>query len=186
MRYLGLDISSKSTGWAILEDDALVDYGVIKTEGEGVTKLIDFYSQMNNILDQYDNIDWIGIEDVYIENAKTVKVLSRYAGVALLITGLRYKIYDIFYGKDIDALVARKNNPRARPKIPTKGIYMPMPSEVFTYLGIPYPKDRNNKKQEAMDFVKDNFYLDVQGKDDIADAICIAFATKQAANKLLS
>jgi Holliday junction resolvasome RuvABC endonuclease subunit len=64
---------------------------------------------------------------------------------------------------------------------------MPMPSEVFTHLGIPYPKDRDKKKQEALDWVKDNLYVALsKDEDDKADAICIAFAAKQAANKLLS
>lgn len=187
MNYLGLDISSNSTGWALLCEDKLVDYGVIKTSGIGASKLIDFYTQLVNILDSniaYP-IDWVGIEDTYIDNAKTVKTLSQYAGVALLVVAMKFKIYEIFRHKDLENLLERKANPRARPQIPLRGIYMPMPTEIFKWLGVSIPKDRDKKKQEALDWVKDNLYVALsKDEDDKADAICIAWSARMAAMKL--
>lgn len=187
MHTLGLDISSNSTGWAVLDDDTVVDYGVITTTGDDTEKLIDFYSQLNNVLSQYPNIEWVGIEDTYVQNITTTKVLCRYHGVALLVVGMLYKIYPMLHKKQVDAFLERKANPRARPKIPAKAIYFPMPTEVFSVLGIHYPQDREKKKQEAIDWVRDNLYIDLKSnEDDKADAICIAFAAKEIARKLLS
>lgn len=187
MKILGLDISSNSTGWAVLDDDTVVDFGVIKTSGKDVAKIVDFYSQLVNILSDHDDIDWVGIEDTYVQNIVTTKLLAAYHGVAWLVIGTRYKIYEVFRKKQIDILLNRKSNPRARPIIPKKGIYVPTPTEIFSVLGVHHPKDRDQKKQEAIDWVNDNLYLDLSDdQDDEADAVCIAFATKETAGKLLS
>lgn len=187
MKILGLDISSNSTGWAVLDDDKLVDYGVITTTGYDVGKLIDFYSQLNNILSDFTDIEWVGIEDTYVQNIVTTKVLSTYHGVALLVIGVCYGISDLLRKKQVDSLWKRKQSPRARPKIPQKAVYVPTPTEIFSVLGVHHPKDREQKKQEAVDWVNDTFDLSLSIEDDDkADAICIAYATKETAEKLLS
>lgn len=185
MKILGLDISSNSTGWAVLDDDTVLGYGVIKTDGDGVVRLISFYTQLVNILEDYNDIEWAGIEDTYIQNAVTTKLLSNYHGVAMLVLGLKYGMKEILHKRQIDNLVARKNNPRARPKIPEKAIYYPTATEIFSVLGMYCPNDREKKKQDSISWVKDNLYIELdRDEDDMADALCIGMATGITVRKL--
>lgn len=182
MHILGLDVSSNSTGWAILDDDKVLHYGVIKTSGTCGQKLLDYYSQLLNILEEYNYpIEWVGIEDTYIANAKVTKLLSQYAGVTILAIAIKYGIFEILRHTELQELVIRMKNPRAKLKIPKKGIYMPTPTEVFKLLNMYLPQERSAKKTEARDWVRNNLYIDIpEDQDDQSDAICIAFATKEA------
>lgn len=88
MRILGLDISSQSTGWALLEDGAVLDFGVIKmrqpTHGE---RLVYFETRLKEILEASvvlaRDVDLIAIEDVWVGKfALPAMILSRYRGIA--------------------------------------------------------------------------------------------------------
>ncbi len=187
MYILGLDVSSNSTGWAILDDDKVIYYGTIKTSGIGGQKILDYYSQLTNILEEYDYpVEWVGIEDTYIANAKVTKLLSQYAGVSILAVAIKYGIFNILHHTDLQELIVRKKNPRTKQKIPKNGIYMPTPTEVFKLLNMYLPQERAAKKTEARDWVKNNLYIEIpEDMDDQSDAICIAFATKEAVKQIM-
>lgn len=84
---LALDISSKSTGYAILEDGYLCfdTIGMIKINpkgqcGERLTKL---EKEIKKILKKYKP-DCIVIEDIFSgRNANTFKILSMFRGIAI-------------------------------------------------------------------------------------------------------
>jgi Holliday junction resolvasome RuvABC endonuclease subunit len=84
MLILGLDISSVSTGWSILENDTLLDSGLIKIASNlsHPDKLSQFAHDLKCITRDHD-IDWVVIEDQYFQNVVTVKILSRFCGVAI-------------------------------------------------------------------------------------------------------
>lgn len=88
MRVLGLDLSSTSTGWAILEDNlALKEYGIIdfKSARSKKEKLLLLESMIQTIISNKGPFDFIIIEDTFFgKNIKTTQLLSRFAGVAIL------------------------------------------------------------------------------------------------------
>ena len=96
MRVLGLDISSQSTGWAVLEDGQLDKschhYGLIKmkhkTHGE---RLAYFDNELHTIIVSYD-VDMVAIEDVWAGKFILPSlILSRYRGIAEKVCWERFK-----------------------------------------------------------------------------------------------
>lgn len=180
---LGLDISSNHTGWAVMSDK-LEDYGVIHSTGEDVEKLVDFYCKLAELINIFPNIKIVGVEDVYMQNVKTIKVLSRYHGVALVLIGLKYKIFSLLDHAKAEELMIRRAKPKNRVMVPQKFIYTMTPTEVFKILGIYCPTNREQKKAESVDWVNKTFGLSLKD-DDIADAIMVAAATKKIAERLV-
>lgn len=85
MKYLGIDISSKSTGWSLLEDGKLVDFGKINPTGTMIQgqKLNLFDVEITKILNKCEP-DLIAIEDViHVKAITTTKILARYNGIAI-------------------------------------------------------------------------------------------------------
>lgn len=88
MIVVGLDISSKSTGWAILKNGHFYarmekDCGliIIPDKYKPAEKLVFFRDKLERVVSGID-ISCIVLEDVYLRNVTTIKVLSRFAGVA--------------------------------------------------------------------------------------------------------
>jgi len=90
MIILGLDVSSSSTGWAVVKNGRFykredVDYGFIKGKLKvgPAEKLSSFKDRLRSLINDIEP-DYIVVEDVfYGRSAKTFKVLSRYSGVTL-------------------------------------------------------------------------------------------------------
>lgn len=92
MLLLSLDVSSKSTGWAIINDKfKLLYYGVIlMPDIETKFKLYWFYNYIDNLLKIF-NPGIILVEDTYLRNVKTLKLLSQFAGIVNLLAALHNK-----------------------------------------------------------------------------------------------
>lgn len=88
MRVLGLDLSTQSTGWAVLEDGlTLKDQGIFDfvSTKEKKNKLLLFESMLTEVLEKYKPFDMIIIEDTFVgQNPLTTKILSRLSGVAIV------------------------------------------------------------------------------------------------------
>jgi len=91
MRVLGLDLSTNSTGWAILESGdsspVLKEHGLLTFASVTNTKqsLLLFSSTLANVINKLKPFDIIVIEDTFVaKNVKTTKILNRVAGVAIL------------------------------------------------------------------------------------------------------
>lgn len=90
MIILGLDISSTRTGWAVLKNGRFyrrvgVDYGFIcpVSSLEPGAKINFFRKELFSVVKNVGP-DVVGIEDVFFyRNIGTLKVLSRFSGVAL-------------------------------------------------------------------------------------------------------
>lgn len=83
-KLLALDISSKSTGWAIFTDGKLAEYGLIKVDPKNgwAFRLSAFAMQLRSILEEHQP-DHVVIEDIYRgPSALTFKVLAFFHGVA--------------------------------------------------------------------------------------------------------
>lgn len=90
MIILGLDISSTRTGWAVIKNGRFYnrlekDYGFISPKiNFGPGEKISFFRKELFLVIKNVNPDVVCIEDVFFHrNINTVKVLSRFSGVAL-------------------------------------------------------------------------------------------------------
>lgn len=93
MKTLGLDVSTVSTGWAVLDDTAqpkarpaLIEYGTITFSYDDAfrKRLLIFREMVKGVLTKYPDLDYVVVEDTYInKNPKTTKQLNRFAGVAM-------------------------------------------------------------------------------------------------------
>jgi len=83
MKILSLDISSVSTGWALVEGNTLLDKGVIKLKAKTHgNKLFQFESALQNLITVHKP-DIFAFEDIWKgPSIKTFKVLAFYHGIA--------------------------------------------------------------------------------------------------------
>lgn len=151
MKTLALDMSSKSTGWAIFEEQQLIDYGCITCSSTDSLKRIKKITiEIEKVYKKYipENIicEEVILDDVH-HNHNVFKVLIYLqASVALMFHT---------YNKKLEFFVS---------------------SEWRKICGIRTGRGitRDTVKVADIKFVKDNYGLDVN--DDIADAICIGYA----------
>lgn len=86
MKILGLDISSSSTGWSVIDDGKLADYGKINFTGKlsNANKLYLLGVELKRVIDR-QKPDEIAIEDVIqVKSVSVAKILARYNGVAIV------------------------------------------------------------------------------------------------------
>jgi len=81
-KILSFDVSSVSTGWAFLFGGKLQEFGVIQPQKAFrlQEKLCWFKGEVNSLLRIYEP-DYILVEEVYLKNVKTLKVLMQFIGV---------------------------------------------------------------------------------------------------------
>lgn len=143
MKILGLDTSTTSTGYAVLDNNKLLSYGTIKTpkKADLLDKIIYIEEHIKQII-KAKEIEFIVIEDLAVtRSASTTKALA----------GLLYHLLTEFRKRDLLVVQAR-------------------PSEWRKVCGIK-GKCRKELKENAIQHVKNVYNIDVN--DDEADAICI-------------
>ena len=146
--YIGLDQSSKVTGYGVIDDKGqLIDFGIVDISGRNVieraTKLIRW---LDGFLAKYDDDEYIvGLEDVKgsIQNYQTTIVLAKILGILEL----------TLHEQNIDYQVIAPGTWRKINKI--KG------------------KTRPEKKANAIKVIKERYNKKV--KEDAAEALCIAY-----------
>jgi Holliday junction resolvasome RuvABC endonuclease subunit len=85
MKIMGIDISSSSTGWAVIEGDSLVEYGKVEPHKKLslAQKLCLFGTEINKLVLKHKP-DEIAIEDVIqVSSVSVTKILSRFNGIAI-------------------------------------------------------------------------------------------------------
>lgn len=141
MRILGLDTSTTSTGYAVLDNEKLISYGTIKTpkKADLIDKIIFIEEHIKQII-KAKKVEFIVIEDLAMtRSAATTKALS----------GLLYDLLVEFRKREMLVIAVRPSQWR----------------KVCNIKG----KKREELKQAAITFVKNEYKLDVT--DDEADAI---------------
>lgn len=144
MRILGLDTSTTSTGYAVLDNNKLISYGTIKTptKADLLDKIIYIEEHIKQII-KAKEVEFIVIEDLAVtRSASTTKALS----------GLLYDLLVEFRKKELLVVQVRPSEWRSKCSIKGKG--------------------RQELKNNAINHVKTVYNIDVN--DDEADAICIA------------
>ena len=93
MYILGLDMSTQKTGYAIFENNKLIDYGCFEMlstqEKDWRVRIKYMANQLGKLMGQYE-FDKVYIEDVppIINNSQTVKTLGALQGIVLGVTGV--------------------------------------------------------------------------------------------------
>lgn len=155
MNILALDLSTKSSGWAVYESTELKDYGCITSASTNLIKRIYIMSDgIEDVLNKY-KIDKIIVEEVRPEGGYGVGNQKTYKALMWLQAKIAFLIYEKFK------------------KIEIEYIY---PSSWRASIGIKTGRGikRTSLKQADIDFVKEKYNIDVN--DDIADAICIGYS----------
>ena len=147
MKSLFLDLSTKSTGYAISENQQLIAHGCLTAKSADVTKrIIKIKNQIIQIIKKY-NINQLIMEEVLPDiNSHTYKILTWLQGV-VIIAATQYNpsiLYDFLGASTWRAALHIKQG---------RGV------------------KRQNLKLQDIQYVKDKYNITVN--DDQADAICL-------------
>ena len=84
---MGVDISSRSTGWSIVQNDKLLEYGKINPTGKTMSaaqKMFLFHIELKKLIERHKP-DEIAIEDVpLVKSASVAKLLAKFNGIAVI------------------------------------------------------------------------------------------------------
>lgn len=154
MKILSLDLSTKSSGWAIFNDGILLDYGCITSSSTDLLKRINIMIDgIKEVLNKHQDIDKVYAEEVRPENG--MQNIKTHRALMWLQGGIALALYN--YNKKLEIELIYPSSWRAAIGIKTgRGI------------------KRTSLKEKDIQFVKENYNLDVN--DDIADAICIGYS----------
>lgn len=145
-KIIALDESTKSTGYAVFENNKLIDKGAIVQSDKDTLKRIN--NMLNSIRDliEYHEPDIVVIENVQITmSAPTAKYLM----------GLQTIIELLCYRMEIKCVSVRTAHWR----------------KVLGLSNSPKMK-RQEKKKQAMEYCKNKYHIET-AIDDVTDAICI-------------
>jgi Holliday junction resolvasome RuvABC endonuclease subunit len=155
MIYMGLDLSTVSTGFSVFNNKLLIEYGKMASDlPDTLDRIIEITKRLEKVVDRHQP-EVVTIEDVfYGSNYLTTKMLNRMAGAVYFM--LKYpRLY--------------------RPEYPTKEIRIrfAMPTDARKCFGL-LPK---SNKITVIDAVNNVFGLTLTKKDDdIADGIVLGYA----------
>ena len=85
MKILSLDLSTKSSGFAVFEDEVVVDYGVIKNTDKDILVRGNYMAESVRLLcEKYGKFDLVGIEELKVlSNQSTLVKLAQVQGMVL-------------------------------------------------------------------------------------------------------
>lgn len=73
---MGIDSSTTSTGWAVIDETGIISSGVIRPKGNTIERIIEISQELCKIYREYEPIE-VHIEDLSVtRNMKTMKSLS--------------------------------------------------------------------------------------------------------------
>lgn len=164
MKLLSLDLSTKSSGWAVFDDTNLVESGYITASSTDLIKRIQkMTTELKPILDKY-KIDKVVVEEVRPEGrGYGVGNLQTHRALMWLQAAIAFMLHDDY-------------------KLELTYIY---PSSWRAACGIKTGRGitRTSLKPKDIAFVKDKYGIDVN--DDEADAIGIGYSqVKELENSL--
>lgn len=156
MKILALDLSTKSTGYAIFDNKQLINYDCLTASSKDpINRIKLIIKQLDNILLCNPDIEKIILEEVHPTTEQNSKSIHTYKILMYLQAALTFLVHEQY------------NN------IPIIFIY---PSEWRSRVGIHTGRSitREQLKQDSINFVKQKYNINVN--DDIADAISLGYA----------
>ena len=95
MKILSLDLSTKSSGWAIFENSKLVNYGCITSNSTDLIKRIKVMTEnIKNIIEENKDIDKIIAEEVRPQGGFGVGNLKTHRALMYLQASIVFMLYD--------------------------------------------------------------------------------------------
>ena len=166
MKVISLDLSTKNTGFAVFDNNNLIDYGCYSASSQDVvTRIYKIVDKLQNLLSKHSDTEKIIIEEVRPENTQYgVGNLHTHKVLMWLQAKVIFMLHDSF------------------PKVQIEYVY---PSEWRKACGIRTGRSikRESLKAADIDFVYQQY--GVKTDDDTADAIGIGHAfVNQLSNEL--
>lgn len=152
---MSLDVSTKSTGLAIFDNNKLIAYKLITATSTDLIKRIQkITKEIQETIEEYNGIDKLILEEVRPEDSVGLNT-NTHRALMWAQAAIAFMIHDNY------------------PKITMEYVY---PGTWRKDCGIKTGRGikREALKKADIQFVKDNYNIDVN--DDIADAICIGHA----------
>lgn len=152
---MSLDVSTRSTGLAIFDNNKLIAYKLITATSTDLIKRIQkITKEIQETIEEYNGIDKLILEEVRPENSVGLNT-NTHRALMWAQAAIAFMIHDNY------------------PKITMEYVY---PGTWRKDCGIRTGRGikRETLKKADIQFVKDNYNIDVN--DDIADAICIGHA----------
>lgn len=146
---LALDMSTKSTGYAIFQDGKLIDYGCLTASN------VNTLDRIKNMAQKIASV---------ITNNKITEIVAEQVAPDF---GSRVYKPLLYLQCQLEYFVHNSN-------MPIKINYL-FPNTWRKTLGIPVRGGRDALKASDIKFVQDKYHLDITN-DDIADAICIGLS----------
>lgn len=157
MKILSLDLSTKSSGWAVFNDGQLLESGCITSSSTDLIKRIQVMTTgIKEVIDRYDHIDKVIAEEVRPEGkGYGVGNLQTHRALMWLQAGIAFMLHDNYKKMELEYIY---------------------PSSWRAAIGIKTGRGvkRATLKEQDIEWVKANYGLDVN--DDEADAICIGYS----------
>lgn len=153
MNIIALDMSTKSTGYAIYKHNKLIQYNYITaTSNDLFNRIKVMLNAINKLLEQHSDLEYVIMQQVRQEgfiNVKTYKALMYLQGCIQMIIHEKFKYLqtDFLYPSSWRKICKIKQG---------RGV------------------QRKQQKQLDVQWVKDNFNIEVN--DDVADAIGLGYA----------
>lgn len=161
MKIMSLDLSTKSSGLAIFDNNKLIDYKLITASSNIlINRIQKITGEIKGILSENPDIEKIILEEVQPSNL-TGNNLTTHKALMWAQAAIAFMVYDNF------------------PQIKLEFIYASSWRKecgIKTGAGI----KRETLKKKDIEFVQNKFNITVN--DDIADAICIGYAYNQINN----
>lgn len=153
MITLGLDLSTKSSGWSLFDGQELKDYGCITAGSANLYKRIDKMVEEFDILLSNNKIDKVIIEEVINEDTHYNTTVFK---ALMYLQGFMMHLLDKHNITNVEFVVASAWRKKCG---------------IRTGQGV----RRESLKPKDIQFVQNQFGIKVN--DDVADAICIAFSS---------
>lgn len=151
MKYLALDQALQTSGWAVYDNNKLLNYGFFKTHNTIPIeeRLAEIFTELTKLFEKYD-FNYVFFEDIQKQqNIETYKKLC-YVHAAVMLW---------CYFEQIQFSILSPSHWRSIIKDKYK---------------INFGKVRTDQKAAAQKFVKEHF--DIQASEDECDAICLGLA----------
>jgi Holliday junction resolvasome RuvABC endonuclease subunit len=165
MIYLGLDLSTVSTGYSVFDGHKLIEYGKIVSDlPDTMDRIAEIVLRLEKIVQKHQP-EIATIEDVYYgQNYLMTKMLNRLAGAAYMMLKYGHTFTQEQHNRQVQTL---------RYRIKDIKIQFSMPTNARKCFGL-LPK---STKLNVINAVNAKFGLSLDKKeDDIADGIVLGFA----------
>jgi Holliday junction resolvasome RuvABC endonuclease subunit len=171
-RVIGLDTNTKSMAFAVFEKDKLVEFGKINFDGADINERLIDAALKSKAFSKGKKFNYIAIESSVMVRSVQVAIKMSYI-VGAVIGGLSTRESRVvsFSPLSWQSFIGNKVFSEEKKNEVKKNF----PGKSTTWIS---SEIRRQRKQFTIDYVNNKFNIQV-ADDDVADAICIAYFSKE-------